>query len=302
MNETHKGVFRLSTLTFSENKKNLSHRKAHDKHTNPNQPLSYHGRKAPLCASSKASFTIEAALALPLFLYLILAILLLFQVMKLQMMLRDAAYDAARALAATSYITEEQSEEASTLISGLETAGSYVTAQSKVTEEDLLSLVVGGRAGILCSSEDADADMVRVSASCLIRMPIPLPVHKYLQLSETVCVRKWIGYTGAGDGGGQMVYVTETGSVYHKDRDCSYLNPSVQAVTLSERLAARNESGGIYHACKLCGSNSSLVYYITDYGDSYHTSATCSGLKRTIYTVTEEEANKHACSKCGGDH
>ena len=99
-----------------------------------------------------------------------------------------------------------------------------------------------------------------------------------------------------------VVYITETGIVYHKDSHCTYLEPSVRAVPADGLEALRNQDGGKYYLCEHCGryGQAQGVYYITEYGDRYHTTAMCSGLKRKIYAVPIEEAKgKGACSKCG---
>ena len=52
----------------------------------------------------------------------------------------------------------------------------------------------------------------------------------------------------------------------------------------------RNESGGKYYPCELCGKKvSGMGVYITNYGSKYHTSMSCGGLKRKIYAVPISE-------------
>ena len=103
--------------------------------------------------------------------------------------------------------------------------------------------------------------------------------------------------------GKKLVYVTDTGVVYHKNPHCTHLDLSIHAAASSELNSLRNESGGKYHACEKCVHGSSMggSVYITDQGDRYHNSLTCSGLKRTVYTARISEVpGKRACSKCGG--
>lgn len=49
-----------------------------------------------------------------------------------------------------------------------------------------------------------------------------------------------------------MVYVTESGSVYHRKLGCSYLNLSVQQISGSSVKALKNAYGEKYQACELC--------------------------------------------------
>lgn len=104
-------------------------------------------------------------------------------------------------------------------------------------------------------------------------------------------------------GDNELVYVTETGIVYHRNYQCTYLEPSVRSVAKTQLGELRNSSGGIYHLCERCGwmPGNDGNCYVTDYGDCYHTSLSCSGLKRKVYTVPLSEVKgKGACSKCGG--
>ena len=49
-----------------------------------------------------------------------------------------------------------------------------------------------------------------------------------------------------------MVYVTVSGSVYHKKLNCSHLNLSVTKVSGGNVSSRRNENGEKYHACESC--------------------------------------------------
>ena len=101
---------------------------------------------------------------------------------------------------------------------------------------------------------------------------------------------------------GNMVYVTVTGTVFHRSLGCRYLNLSLTSIPASEIATRRNSSGGRYEPCELCvgsGGPAGLVY-ITKKGNRYHNSQNCSGLKRTIRIVRESDvAGMRACSNCG---
>ncbi|MBO5210161.1 MAG: hypothetical protein J6B68_12610 [Lachnospiraceae bacterium] len=117
--------------------------------------------------------------------------------------------------------------------------------------------------------------------------------------------RAWTGYNvedGISDTTSEdpMVYVTQTGTVYHMNRNCTYLNPSVESVSVEELADKRNSSGAKYYSCETCGRKEPQgQVYITEYGSSYHCSITCSGLKRTIYTIPlSEVGGRGRCIKC----
>ena len=134
---------------------------------------------------------------------------------------------------------------------------------------------------------------------------IPLPA---IWMYNTVKVHAWTG-EDQGEGGTEnsdrhekMVYVTASGSVYHKKLDCSHLNLSVTKVSGGSISSMRNEYGEKYHACESCsrGQKPGSTVYITESGNRYHNDKNCSGLKRTVRMVKESDVGKlHACKRCG---
>lgn len=136
-------------------------------------------------------------------------------------------------------------------------------------------------------------------------------IRGYL-LSNRCYMHMWTGYDGKGVSGSgssdQKVFVTENGTVYHLTTSCSYLDLSISGVQASGLSEMRNQSGAIYSACETCKpsitDSSTTLLFITDYGDRYHNSLSCSGLKRTINEMSKQEAIEKglgACSKCGGE-
>ena len=102
-----------------------------------------------------------------------------------------------------------------------------------------------------------------------------------------------------------VVYLTETGTVYHRSLDCSYLKLTISKVLYRDLANLRNSSGGKYKMCERCchgiTPQDGEEVYITIYGDRYHKSHTCSGLKRTIREIMlSQVGNRAPCSKCGG--
>lgn len=115
----------------------------------------------------------------------------------------------------------------------------------------------------------------------------------------------WNGYDVENQQGSEegevYVFITKTGTVYHRNRNCTHLNPSVKAIHFKDVAEKRNENGAIYYACELCGDGEGTVVYITEQGNRYHASLQCSGLKRTIFSIRlSEVGGRPPCSKCGG--
>ena len=127
-------------------------------------------------------------------------------------------------------------------------------------------------------------------------------------LVVTISGRGWTGAEESGKGSGnstepeEMVFVTESGSVYHTKASCRYLNLSITQVSGSSVSQRRNDNGEKYSPCETCSrhQNPSGTVYITGSGNRYHNDASCSGLKRTVRLVKKSQlGDMHVCSKCG---
>lgn len=133
---------------------------------------------------------------------------------------------------------------------------------------------------------------------------IPLPK---IWFHNTVKVHAWTGvqYEESKNGteNQPMVYVTESGTVYHRKLGCSYLNLSVQQISGSSVKTIKNTYGEKYQACELCsrGQEPAGVVYITKKSNRFHNRESCSGLKRSVRMVKESEVfgEMSACGRCG---
>lgn len=242
----------------------------------------------------KGSVTIEAALAVPLFFFAVLALFYMLEVMSVRTSIRTGMQYAAKEAAEEIYIKP------------MVTPGSLETDIVTAVGAERLerSIVVNGSGGIHCQNSRMSAvtGILELRVNYQVRLPIPVFAVPPVNMEESLRVKGWNGYIRSGFQGQdeETVYITENGMVYHRDYHCNYLELSIRAVPASQVDALRNEGQGKYHACELCGRGGTFgEVYITDYGDRYHTSLGCSGLKRTIYAVPLSEAvGKGACSKC----
>ena len=115
--------------------------------------------------------------------------------------------------------------------------------------------------------------------------------------------RKWTGWSAAeGSDEDQWVYVTQTGTVYHREYSCTHLELSIRSVAEAEIAALRNENGEAYRKCMQCryAENAFGRLYITNQGDCYHKDLGCSGIKRTVRMIRlSEVGTRRPCSRCG---
>ena len=121
-----------------------------------------------------------------------------------------------------------------------------------------ISSITGGSAGIDCSSSFMSIRTVigEITAEYQIEVPVPVFLIKGSTRTESIKIKAWTGYEKEllGNASEEIVYITETGLVYHRDYHCTYLDLSIRMVNLGEVESLRNEDGGRYYACWLCGS------------------------------------------------
>lgn len=258
---------------------------------------SKHIGRASASTRKKGSITVEAAMAVPIFFFATLALIFLLELLSVQTAVRSGLQEAGKKLAVHAV------EVPAVIPSNLERD----VVNSIGAERLERSIVEGGSSGIDCNQSYLSpfTGIGEIQASYQVRIPVPGFSIAPISYKETMRIKAWTGYEagGFGEEDNQIVYVTDTGVVYHKDAHCTHLDLSIHTASSSELNSLRNESGGKYHACEKCVHGSSMGgnVYITDQGDRYHNSLTCSGLKRTVYTARISEVpGKRACSKCGG--
>lgn len=263
----------------------------------------------------KGSMAVEAAIAIPFFLFFLLNILFAFDMLRLHGNIMGAMHQTGNKMAFYGYAYRSGFGEEG-LLSG--DADSLILSEGyarrkviNILGEDYLNhtCLASGVSGLhfIKSSVMKEDDRIELVASYKVKPFVNIIGFPDMPMENRYYGRAWTGYdvaSRAGGAGGEdpMVYIAETGTVYHIARNCAYLNPSVEAVSAAMASELRNESGGKYYACGSCKGNSfQPVVYITTYGDKIHSSLTCPGLKRTVYTVhLSEVGGKGKCWKCGG--
>lgn len=245
----------------------------------------------------QGSVTIEAAFTIPLFLFAVLCLIYLLEIHAIRLSVASAAQGAAK-IAAEDMATVP-------VLNSIKLKSDIVELIG--TKRLERSIVDGGSSGIHCwkSWYESGNGVIHVEVNYKVRLPFPKYTDIGMKCEESFFVKVWNGYkaNGMDSDDNQIVYVTETGSVYHIDYQCTYLQLSIRFVPYSSIAQLRNEDGGKYHACEQCTRGGMMAgVYITDYGEKYHSSLNCSGLKRTIHSVKKSECHgMSACSKCGGE-
>lgn len=166
---------------------------------------------------------------------------------------------------------------------------------------------MGRELSLLSYGQETGEQDIRLVKLSRIHAPIAVAAFPAASVVNGCVMHKWIGYdlsqgdAAAGEEKEDMVYITRSGSAYHRERNCIYLNPSIRMMAFEQAQTARNHDGQRYTACEICGPGS-VVVYVTEDGIRYHSTVSCSGLRRTIDCVALKEAvaaGRHACPKCG---
>ena len=245
----------------------------------------------------KGIITIEAALAIPLFLFAVICLIYLIEVRNIRLVLHNASQSAAK-----------ETVEDLAVLPVFNSVKMQQEIIKNIGEERLeRSLLDGGTSAISCwkSYYDMVHGEVNICVEYKVKLPIPLPGNYSAKYAENIKMSAWNGYQDGEDteGEDELVYITELGTVWHRSATCPYLQLSIQYVPYTGLGNMRNESGGRYHACERCVIGTTMTgIYVTQYGDRYHNSLNCSGLKRTIRTIKKSQtAGKRGCSKCASE-
>lgn len=190
------------------------------------------------------------------------------------------------------------------LLSVIDMMNSYIIQEEKCYEQARQMAVYGS-----IGSPLTETDYIELTIPKVVHPPINGPGYQTFVMVNHCKVRIWNGYHG-GDCNGEdeskgYAYVTKEGEVYHKKRDCSHLNLTINQINGATISKKRNEEGAKYYGCEYCAKGIlkrdlfKYTFYVTPYGNRYHTSLLCSELKRTVEVVPMRVAKeKPLCKDC----
>lgn len=287
-------------------------------------------------AMKKGSITVEAALILPIFLCFFLVFLYLFQILIVQEHIQSSITKTGLDLAKGAYILDDfvDVDEAldfdtdlldSVLDQGLKNLvrasveGSLVKELvQKYLDSELIdkSCIKDGYSGVSFKGssvlgQDEDIDII---VSYKVEFLLDIFGIGDIAMTQRVRLRGWTGHKVAAkyfrvgeseEEDGTIVYVTETGTVYHLRNTCSHISFSVEEVNGIPN-GRRNSSGAKYYPCSSCCKNKpgeGKTYYITSYGTRYHTRRDCSRIKRNVREVPLSEVKgRSLCKRCNKNY
>lgn len=250
-----------------------------------------HGNRIPFPAL-RGSMTVEAALVLPVFLFGMLLTAYLGLLVRCQDEVQWALTRVAREASAEYGAGENKL---------LANRAYYQTRINDCLE------VKGLAVSLLESSVLQRNDEIDLIAVYYAKIPFRLIPAGSCRFRQRVHTRAFTGVErreNVEEEGNIMVYVTETGRVYHRERSCTYLRLSISQMKYGDTASLRNDSGGRYKPCERCVKDivpaGSDEVWITNFGDRYHIIRSCSGIKRNVKKIQLSQAGKRTpCSKCG---
>lgn len=223
-------------------------------------PVKRVSRFTSVCRSLSGSMTVEASLAVPLFLFFmvnIISLILLFHTFASNL---EELHQQGRQLAMLAYVEKG----------------------TGFGEGDMIRLVKPER--VRAPVPILSWPAATVTACCYMRAWTGYDVQRGTDTGETEI----------------YVYVAEHGTVYHRSENCSHLTLSIELVSREEAEERRNSAGARYHPCERCGGDGSGAVYITGEGNRYHNTISCSGLKRSVRRIPlSDVGGMPPCGRCG---
>jgi|GEM_PF-221835 len=283
----------------------------------------------------RGSLTIEAALVLPVVVFVLLGVCYFFRILSLQTKVAETLNRVVEEITACADLgdrvpglfSDEQDE--AVLTSSEEEArqdilsnfnNSFGTIARHGLEIGLLNLlfdrylpkgylddspIVNGAKGLSFNGTllTPGTEYLDARVSYTVHLWGLPPGMNEIELMQRCRRRYWRGYDTEKNEAQQteeVVYVTEYGEVYHTFRDCYNLNRNIKTIARTHVADARNENGGKYYACEFCIRNETPEYvYITTDGDRYHSRTECLALIRYIHQIKRSETNgRPLCSVC----
>lgn len=269
--------------------------------------LSASSGRTALCTlrGCQGSLTLEAAMVLPVFLFLILSCVFLMEVFLIHTEVQGGIFQAARNIA--SNVTLLSCEEGSGILGSEAGANAYcmMAARSKTLEciedklDDKVSLK-GGKESLQFLHSKIQDNVVDVIVTYTLKLPYSFGIDISFPVVQRCQMRIWNGVKTGSRQLEEMVYITKMGGVYHQSRECTHIQLDIRSISIEQITVERNNNGAKYYPCEKCGAaGEKKQVYVTGDGTKYHTSLNCSGLKRFVLRVgISKVGNRRPCSRC----
>ncbi len=262
----------------------------------------------------EGSLTIEAAMALPLFIFFMILMMMPMEIMNIDRQVQTALEGVGEDLSQYAYLLQrgkEDKPEGTSKMTGIQKeiltslAGEGVLFYARKRVEDKVDMrriegISFSRSSVL--RDDKTIDLIM---NYRVKLPFSVFGLKSVPMTARSTRRAWIGKEG-GKGEQDMeseeiVYVGKGSTRYHMVRTCHYLYNDLKSVSRDEVVNMRNLSGSTYKPCSRCQpkKEGDGPVYIMPSGEKYHTDQNCSSIISYASAVSIETV-RHlgACSYC----
>ena len=283
-------------------------------------------KRALSSASLSASLTIEAALALTLFMFTVILLSVPMEILDTQRKVQTVLETTGRELEWLVYKTSHKVHQAEkeSLNSSEKEENSEVIEFDIWTQvpselilqaylKEKIKAVAGNKVlDVSCAGSNVSegGEWINLHASYQVRLPFSIFALDHIRLSSHSKKRGWIGVAGGYfsknvslEKDEEWVYVGRDSTRYHISESCHYISNEITSVTYEDVKKLKNSYGVRYKACKSCGGNviAKSVVYILPAGDAYHGNKDCSSLKYYVQKVRRSDVEYlGVCSYCSG--
>ena len=258
--------------------------------------------------SFAASLTVECAMVLPIFMFAMLSVIYLIEAVNFSSMMSAALCETATEYSGYAYAYSRGISGGGIVGKAVSLTAARATAPSCLGNGFMEKApVVNGASGIsfLRSSVLDRNEMIDLTADYRIGTPYNFLGFLSIPVTDAARVRAFTGYDNTGRGYEEgrekerIVYITETGTVYHSSLSCRHLKLNIMTSTVELVKNRRANDGSRYYPCSCAGGITSGVVYITDDGNRYHGTLSCHALKRTIKSIPISKAGgRSPCRDC----
>lgn len=218
-----------------------------------------------------ASMTVEAAIALPLFVFLAIALMMPMKWLDTQRKMQTVIERRCENLSQYAYLAE-------TMIEELGMDGEDIVLEETYSEQVPFFRSLSG--GVT----------MRVAAKrrCWYGLKGKLKVEGNGEAES--------------DDSEEMVYVGKTMTRYHTYQNCHYISNNFQEVSLADAMNLRDPDGSRLKACAKCAAGElaeNRTVYVTPSGEHYHSTSACSAMVFYVRKVPLAEVEYLGeCSSC----
>lgn len=277
-------------------------------------------RRTFLFSSGKGSLTLEAALVLPLYMFFLITILYILNILHIQNVFQSAMEEAARNINSYTYVAEQfkaLSSDERTEVGSYDAGFVLKLAKNQISKFTIKnnfltdhirnfadnSYIQNGYKGINISLESNDlSEYIDFNISYIVRLPFLPSGIFYIPITQHCCLRTFTGtdISEKKSGYTEYVYITATGAVYHTTPYCTYLNRYYDVIT-EDRMNVSWDTAEGYHGCTHCAYNQPIgpTSFLCPASKVYHNRTDCIYIQVVIYKLPKEQViDMPMCSRC----